>query len=101
MINQWFYSYNLYKPIFKFELGILSICNRINATENIRGINYRFSKNGSDLSEFANQIKGSDNANMKTVYVSCCAYFVNIITWKIILIYTHTTVYCSWIWWSL
>ncbi|KAK4514716.1 uncharacterized protein ATC70_002318 [Mucor velutinosus] len=52
----------------RFELGILCVCNRINATENIRGINYRFSKNGSDLNDIAKQIKVTDNANMKTVY---------------------------------
>ncbi|KAL7315824.1 hypothetical protein PS15m_004995 [Mucor circinelloides] len=52
----------------RFELGILSVCNRINATENIRGINYRFSKNGSDLNDITKQIKVTNNANMKTVY---------------------------------
>ncbi|CAO3654095.1 unnamed protein product [Mucor fragilis] len=52
----------------RFELGILSVCNRINATENIRGINYRFSKNGSDLSDITKQTKVMNNANMKTVY---------------------------------
>ncbi|KAG2234202.1 hypothetical protein BDF21DRAFT_373834 [Thamnidium elegans] len=52
----------------RFELSILSICNRINATENIRGINYRFSKNGSDLSDLSKQVTMVSNSNLKTVY---------------------------------
>ncbi|KAI7871192.1 hypothetical protein BDF14DRAFT_1873551 [Spinellus fusiger] len=42
-----FWRYRLRR--LQFENTILEICSRINATENIRGINYRFSKNGSDL----------------------------------------------------
>ncbi|KAI9474235.1 MAG: hypothetical protein EXX96DRAFT_331384 [Benjaminiella poitrasii] len=41
----------------KFESNMTIICSRINATENIRGINYRFSKNGSDLNDITKQIK--------------------------------------------
>ncbi|CEP09220.1 hypothetical protein [Parasitella parasitica] len=52
----------------RFELGILNICNRVNATENIRGINYRFSKNGSDLNDITKQINVANNTNMKTIY---------------------------------
>ncbi|GAA5804361.1 hypothetical protein EDC94DRAFT_625258 [Helicostylum pulchrum] len=52
----------------RFELSILSICNRINATENIRGINYRFSKNGSDLSDLSKQVSIVSNSNLKTIY---------------------------------
>ncbi|KAI9363816.1 hypothetical protein BD770DRAFT_315001 [Pilaira anomala] len=52
----------------RFELSILSICNRINATENIRGINYRFSKNGSDLSDLSKQVHIISNSSLKTVY---------------------------------
>lgn len=33
----------------KFEENILEICSRLNATENIRGINFRFNKNGLDV----------------------------------------------------
>jgi len=35
----------------KFETRVADICERINATENIRGINYRFSKDGSDVAD--------------------------------------------------
>lgn len=35
----------------RFEFGMIDICERINATENIRGINYRFSKDGSDVAD--------------------------------------------------
>ncbi|KAG2202558.1 hypothetical protein INT47_012552 [Mucor saturninus] len=52
----------------RFELAILSICNRINATENIRGINYRFSKNGSDLSDVYKQVNITSNSNLNSVY---------------------------------
>ncbi|KAI7900589.1 uncharacterized protein BX663DRAFT_516941 [Cokeromyces recurvatus] len=41
----------------KFESTIITLCNRINATENMRGINYRFSKNGSDLNDITKQVK--------------------------------------------
>ncbi|KAI9472873.1 hypothetical protein BDB00DRAFT_861559 [Zychaea mexicana] len=34
---------------YKFEQSVLDTCSTINATENIRGINYRFSKNGADI----------------------------------------------------
>ncbi|KAG0780165.1 hypothetical protein G6F22_010236 [Rhizopus arrhizus] len=37
------------KRILKFEDKILEACTRLNATENIRGINFRFTKNGSDI----------------------------------------------------
>ncbi|KAI8889114.1 hypothetical protein K501DRAFT_144659, partial [Backusella circina FSU 941] len=33
----------------KFEKNILNICSRVNATENIRGIHFRFFKNGEDV----------------------------------------------------
>lgn len=33
----------------KFETSILETCSRVNASENFRGINYKFSKNGYDL----------------------------------------------------
>ncbi|KAI8137685.1 hypothetical protein BJV82DRAFT_524881 [Fennellomyces sp. T-0311] len=33
----------------KFEQAVVDACGTINATENIRGINYRFSKNGTDI----------------------------------------------------
>ncbi len=62
-------SANNYFIIIQFENSILGICNRINATENIRGINYRFSKNGSDLSDVHKQINISSNSHMKAVYV--------------------------------
>ncbi|KAI8882710.1 hypothetical protein K501DRAFT_151501, partial [Backusella circina FSU 941] len=34
----------------KFEENLTEICSRVNATENIRGINFRFTKNGVDVS---------------------------------------------------
>lgn len=52
----------------KFENTIVHICNRINATENIRGINYRFSKNGSDYSDINKQIAINSNAGIKPLY---------------------------------
>ncbi|CAO3615859.1 unnamed protein product [Mucor fragilis] len=36
----------------KFEKNILEICCRLNATENIRGINFRFVKNGLDVTPY-------------------------------------------------
>jgi len=35
----------------KFEASVVDICERINATENIRGINYRFSRDGFDIAD--------------------------------------------------
>ncbi|KAI8882318.1 hypothetical protein K501DRAFT_187079 [Backusella circina FSU 941] len=52
----------------RFEKTVVNICNRVNATENIRGINYRFSKNGSDLADVSKQIQISSNASFKAIY---------------------------------
>ncbi|KAI9010355.1 hypothetical protein CLU79DRAFT_774128 [Phycomyces nitens] len=45
LVTLWRYRFKR----LQFEHTILEICSRINATDNIRGINYRFSKNGLDL----------------------------------------------------
>ncbi|KAI8048769.1 uncharacterized protein B0P05DRAFT_338729 [Gilbertella persicaria] len=37
----------------KFEESILQICSQLNATENIRGINFRFSKNSMDVTPYS------------------------------------------------
>ncbi|RUS15734.1 hypothetical protein BC937DRAFT_92075 [Endogone sp. FLAS-F59071] len=48
----------------KFERSMVDICERINATENIRGINYRFSRDGSDVADES----GSSKKPMKHNY---------------------------------
>ncbi|KAI8070131.1 hypothetical protein BDF21DRAFT_495755 [Thamnidium elegans] len=48
----------------KFERNILEICSRLNATENIRGINFRFNKNGVDVTPFRIQ----SLSGIKSVY---------------------------------
>ncbi|KAG0175185.1 hypothetical protein DFQ30_010960, partial [Apophysomyces sp. BC1015] len=47
----------------KFEKSILQICGRINATDAVRGIHWRFSKNGSDIHSSQSLAFG-----LKTVY---------------------------------
>jgi len=49
----------------KFEAGIIDICERINATENIRGINYRLSK---ELYLSEDKIEPEKLRNKKTDY---------------------------------
>lgn len=46
-------------------MSVVDICERVNATENIRGINYRFSKDGSDVSDES----GASKKPMKHNYV--------------------------------
>lgn len=56
--------------IVQFERSIVDVCNRINATENIRGINYRFNKNGSDLNDVTKQMYIHAGTGLKPHYVS-------------------------------
>ncbi|CEI99499.1 hypothetical protein RMCBS344292_13588 [Rhizopus microsporus] len=52
----------------RFERSIIDVCNRINATENIRGINYRFNKNGSDLNDVTKQMYIHAGTGLKPHY---------------------------------
>ncbi|KAI7847275.1 hypothetical protein BDC45DRAFT_611135 [Circinella umbellata] len=51
---------------YKFEQSVLNTCNTINTTENIRGINYRFSKNGNDIIATTKIWSSSTTTNNKT-----------------------------------
>lgn len=53
----------------QFEKNILEICCRLNATENIRGINFRFVKNGLDVTPYRIQ----SLSGLKASYVSAVA----------------------------
>ncbi|ORE04110.1 hypothetical protein BCV72DRAFT_20515 [Rhizopus microsporus var. microsporus] len=37
------------RRMIKFENEVLQVCSRLNATENIRGINFRFTRDGLDI----------------------------------------------------
>ena len=53
----------------QFEKNILEICCRLNATENIRGINFRFVKNGLDVTPYRIQSLSGLKASYVILYI--------------------------------
>ncbi|KAG1149079.1 hypothetical protein G6F37_002925 [Rhizopus arrhizus] len=51
-----------------FEKSVINSCIRINATENIRGINYRFTKDGFDINDRTRMIYLTTGARSKPEY---------------------------------
>ncbi|KAI9246947.1 hypothetical protein BDA99DRAFT_565365 [Phascolomyces articulosus] len=61
----------------KFEQSVLDTCGTINATENIRGINYRFSKNGMDITTTgATSTKSNNNTSNVLAFYSKPRYSI-------------------------
>ncbi|CAO3666064.1 unnamed protein product [Rhizopus stolonifer] len=55
----------------RFERQVINTCTRINATENIRGINYKFNKNGFDMSNVSRKMYVTTGTSLKPHYIHC------------------------------
>ena len=52
----------------KFQSRLIELCTRINATENIRGINYRLMKRGIDMVTQAEQARAVWHASYASIH---------------------------------
>lgn len=67
--RKFFFSNEIFFFFLQFERQVINTCTRINATENIRGINYKFNKNGFDMNNMSRKMYPTTGTSLKPHYV--------------------------------